>query len=1293
MVRSNRRNIISGIKLTLMLVVLTLSTTILATYAATPPPPAPLPNPPTLQEEVIVDEQSNGTQVTLDRNQMLTVNLASNPSTGYQWMVERTEETGQLGDQPVLRQIREPLFETPKDTIYRPGETPGTVVTQTLQFQPVSTGETTLKLVYRRPWENQPLAGSQTFTLNVNSTGSYTTIPLPLELPTTAEHPPLLGDQNLLGLPDKFNWCDNNGCTPIRDQGACGSCWAFATVGIFENAIKIKSGIERDLSEQYLVSCNTNGWSCNGGWDSHEYHVDKQGKNQTLPGAIYESDFSYQAADVACPSSPLTSNEKAELWGYVGGERHTQPSVAAIKQAIYDHGPIFVAVCASNWNYQGGVFENSCDSINHAVILTGWDDSQGTNGVWYLRNSWGTGWGEQGYMRIGYATSHVGYGASYIVFEAEGELVAPTNLTATSEETTITLQWQDNNTTETGFTIQRSTGGNWQQITTVGANTTSFNDTGLQPNTHYYYRVHTYNDSTQSAYSNVAEATTDSNINAPTDLTATADVTTIALQWKDNSTNETGFEVEQWDGQNWQTIHTTNPNVTTYTDSNLQPLTTYYYRVRAVQDSATSAYSNIVSATTGSDQETQTAPWTDTVENGVQGWNATGLWHQIEDGTNDYANSHSPSHSWWYGQNSTGTYDTGSVNSGSLTSPPINIPDTLQSPFLQFWSWYETETGTKFDQRHIMVSVDGAEFQNIQQLSGDPSNEWYLHTINLDDYKGSTIQIRFFFDTVDTLYNAFRGWYIDDIGILQGGQPQITSISPTTGPHSGGTNITITGQNFQSGATVIMDDLACTDVTFIDATQIQCTTPAHPVGPANITVTNPDAQSGTLASGFTYTCDSPCVYIEATGGNTGNTVSIPIYAQDIQGLLSVDVTISFDTTVLESLAPEKGSLTTEWTMAHNIEDNQITLAMANPGDAVDGSGTIAILQFTVVGANGTKSTLHFAETSLNGGNMTVNAADGSFTVGNIVDTSLTGNITYWGKGNPAIPNVALTLDGPQTHNTTSADDGQFSFNSLPQGQYTLTPSKTDTESVNGISAFDCSLVLQHSVGDKTLDGFAAQAADVDQSGTINALDATYILQKSVDKIDVPFPGTEDIWLFDPPSKTFDSLSGNQTQNFTAILIGDPSGNWNETEQLATGTDTLSLSIPSITSEPGQSIDVPINITFSEAISQTSFDLILTYDSTVVSVVNVQKGSIIENWSLNFNADTAGEIKIGLSGTEPINENGALVTVTFRASDTQGSTTPLELNTASTDETPIESKQHGLIRISGDSTVFLPLVLR
>ena len=218
-------------------------------------------------------------------------------------------------------------------------------------------------------------------------------------------------------LPARFDWRDYDGVTPVRSQGSCGSCWAFATIGPLESAILINDGVSVDLSEQWLVSCNSEGWGCGGGWWAHDYHMWK-----TDPcggtGAVLESSFPYRASNADC-DCPYEHAYLIDDWAFVpGGDI---PSAAAIKQAIYDYGPVCVAICVNSafQSYDGGVFDSNGTDINHGVTLVGWDDNQGSEGVWFLKNSWGPSWGEGGYMRIEYGANSVGYAATYVIYASD----------------------------------------------------------------------------------------------------------------------------------------------------------------------------------------------------------------------------------------------------------------------------------------------------------------------------------------------------------------------------------------------------------------------------------------------------------------------------------------------------------------------------------------------------------------------------------------------------------------------------------------------------------------------------------------------------------------------------------------------------------------------------------------------------------------------------------------------------------------------------------------------------------
>ena len=457
-------------------------------------------------DELILNEQDNGRRIELKEGQVLVISLKGNLSTGYLWEIEQTDET-------IVREVDDIEFEPESNLLGAPG-----ILTR--RFEVVGPGQTDLVLVYRRPWQEGEPAG--TFSIQVRAVGPFTpadsiSVPVPAPVSALAVADSAAEDaRSVQALPSSFNWCDQGGCTSVKDQDGCGSCWAFATVGPFESLIKLNDGVERDLAEQYLLSCNTDGWDCDGGWWAHDYHQWKKPPGEPDAGAVYEADFPYVASEVPC-NPPHTHHEKIESWAHVD-PLHNIPSVAKIRQAIYDRGPVAVALCAGPAfaGYSGGVFQtdeaSSCgsDQVNHGVVLVGWDDDQ-QGGIWYLRNSWGPGWGENGYMRIKYGTSNVGYDANYVVYGGGSPPNAPSNLQATPAwQTQINLSWTDNSTSEDGFRVERSPNGvgAWMQIASVGANVTAYANTGLTSSTTYYYRVLAHNAIGDSSYSNVAHATT-----------------------------------------------------------------------------------------------------------------------------------------------------------------------------------------------------------------------------------------------------------------------------------------------------------------------------------------------------------------------------------------------------------------------------------------------------------------------------------------------------------------------------------------------------------------------------------------------------------------------------------------------------------------------------------------------------------------------------------------------------------------------------------------------------------------
>ena len=207
-----------------------------------------------------------------------------------------------------------------------------------------------------------------------------------------------------------FDWRQANGVTSVKDQGACGSCWAFGTVGAFEGSWHFFNGQVIHASEQDILDCNPWGYSCAGGWWAFQQLIN--------PGVASEASYPYTHTEGPCRSVPRPY--KAVAWAYVGTD-HNIPSVAQLKQHLCTYGPlgVTVRVTPAFQAYTGGVFnEDSPGNINHAVTLIGWGD---TKQAWLIKNSWGTGWGdtcgygsERGYMWIHYNSNSIGYAAAWV---------------------------------------------------------------------------------------------------------------------------------------------------------------------------------------------------------------------------------------------------------------------------------------------------------------------------------------------------------------------------------------------------------------------------------------------------------------------------------------------------------------------------------------------------------------------------------------------------------------------------------------------------------------------------------------------------------------------------------------------------------------------------------------------------------------------------------------------------------------------------------------------------------------
>jgi len=385
----------------------------------------------------------------VSKTQPILIKLEGNLSTGFGWEVlQATNNTAGM--------------KTSHAYSHRGGR--GTPELNTIKLIPTARGEGQVKLVYRQPFEkNAPI----TRRLNLNLSTSVGVIDLSDPNPPVVEEGLYQSGENpiadipLKTLPAAWDWRTKGIVPPIRPtQGTCGSCWAFGTVGVMESAIKKSGGPLVDLSEQFLISCNKDNWSCSGGLTAHKYHYNTLGKNQTTVGAVLESVKPYTMSNGTCGTTNYNKPYKLSNWKFVTGSEWTMPTVNQIKNAIYTYGPITAGICAGSLfqNYSGGIFKTTEDvcsgSTNHQIILVGWND---TGGYWILRNSYGTSWGENGYMRIKWGTSRVGEGTSWVT---RSSTVVPTTIspTGTIYTTKPTYKWtRTANTTKYQVQVYRGT--------------------------------------------------------------------------------------------------------------------------------------------------------------------------------------------------------------------------------------------------------------------------------------------------------------------------------------------------------------------------------------------------------------------------------------------------------------------------------------------------------------------------------------------------------------------------------------------------------------------------------------------------------------------------------------------------------------------------------------------------------------------------------------------------------------------------------------------------------------------
>jgi len=189
-----------------------------------------------------------------------------------------------------------------------------------------------------------------------------------------------------------IDWVARGAVTPVKNQGQCGSCWAFSTTGAIEGRSFISSGELISLSEQDLVDCSKQNSGCNGGLMDYGFAFVESNK-----GLCTEKEYPYKAYQQwRCQEDGCTKYDSISSYEDVSS------STAALEAAC-NEGPVSIAIEADQsafQQYESGVLTGYCGtSLDHGVLLVGYG-TDGSNDYWKVKNSWGADWGESGYIRL-----------------------------------------------------------------------------------------------------------------------------------------------------------------------------------------------------------------------------------------------------------------------------------------------------------------------------------------------------------------------------------------------------------------------------------------------------------------------------------------------------------------------------------------------------------------------------------------------------------------------------------------------------------------------------------------------------------------------------------------------------------------------------------------------------------------------------------------------------------------------------------------------------------------------------
>lgn len=615
-------------------------------------------------------------------------------------------------------------------------------------------------------------------------------------------------------LPEKFDWRDYDGHSyigPVRDQGSCGACYAFSACAAAEGTYNKVTGRYDDdcvdFSESFIAWCLgglekyvDHFYGCAGAdYDYYELTA------LTDEGIVREGSFPYVEYD---PGSCEHWDDPRTVFS--GWYRIPCGDTEAIKIAIREYGVVDAAVLTTDafLAYSEGIYEDAnitCPEgyyaeTDHAIALVGWDDTppEGGGGCWILRNSWGEGWGEDGYMRISYNAAHVACAGTYLVYDPVPVVVtqsatgiitggATLNGEVGSEGVSTDYYFEYGTTTDYEFETEHRDAGSEPALVTVSEDLT-----GLDPEKTYHFRIAADNTFGGSAYGSDKSFTTLGIPDIPVVATTAAQdisCTTVTLNGTVNPKSDgttCHFEYGTTMDYGRKTISRyleagIYDVPVTFSVSGLDPGTSYHFRLAAENSIGGPIYGDdrtfetpsiILQEGFESDGAIPTG-WTIEYVTGSTEWS-------FRDGGEE---GHPPSAN--SGEYNACFYST-SGNSTKLVSPPMEFVEGARDAKLIFWHCMEGWLGDQDELRVYYRTSSGGSWILLREYTNSVGS-WTRRAISLPN-PGSAYYVAF----EGAGYFGY-GVCVDDIEI----SAVFPAKSSSKGGGGGGCFIDAAAYNFQ----------------------------------------------------------------------------------------------------------------------------------------------------------------------------------------------------------------------------------------------------------------------------------------------------------------------------------------------------------------------------------------------------------------------------------------------------------------------------------------------------------------